>query len=431
MYLIDPYKNTPAVPTLTMEAFVAPANFDPDAQELNIVKAFAAFTDVNKKYIFSVGTSTTTVLPAVTGRSYAYAENGGSYTTIASGTVTWSVGSTKRNVVVIDTASSIIANIPVGGVWCYLWDFEIYNLNSTNNPYLKYIHVFNINKLISLAKEAAFYGCINLTGKVDLRQTCVSDSSFYGTTSAIGNWTFSNCNNIDSINLNGRTYIGYQCFINCYGLKTLMIPETITYLDTKSFNGLVNCDIVLNSIGTAVILNDVFLGCKSFILNIINGVTYINRTYTSLASVLKSVIIPNSVTDTNESIFMGCTLLSSATLSTNILDVNNFLFKNCTSLKNVILSNNLKSINYSTFYGCGSLEEINLPASLTLIQSTAFSGCSALKNIYSFRAVPLSIPNIFTDVNKTTCILHVPVGSLAAYQAAPYWNEFTNIIADL
>lgn len=63
------------------------------------MKAFAAYSNANKKYIFSVGTSASTELPAVTGRSYAYAENGGAYTTIVSGTITWTVGSTKRNAV--------------------------------------------------------------------------------------------------------------------------------------------------------------------------------------------------------------------------------------------------------------------------------------------------------------------------------------------
>jgi len=120
MYFYNAFTKLPAVAPLTMEAFVAPADFDPDAQELNIVKAFAAYSDANKKYIFSVGTSATTVLQAITGRSYAYAENGGSYTTIASGTVTWTSNSTKRNVIVIDYAISIVANIPNSSVWAYI-----------------------------------------------------------------------------------------------------------------------------------------------------------------------------------------------------------------------------------------------------------------------------------------------------------------------
>jgi hypothetical protein len=63
--------NVPEV--LKMEAFVAPVNFDPDAQELNIVKAFSAYQNEAKKYIFSVSSSsTTTVLPVLQNRSYVY-----------------------------------------------------------------------------------------------------------------------------------------------------------------------------------------------------------------------------------------------------------------------------------------------------------------------------------------------------------------------
>ena len=262
MYPINPYMNAPAVVPLTMEAFVAPANFDPDAQELNIVKAFAAYPDANKKYIFSVGTSTTTVLPAVTGRTYAYAENGGAYTTIPSGTVTWTVGSTKRNVVVIDSASSIIASIPVGGVWLYVSD-KCYSITSSNNTSLKHIH----------------------------------------------------CQIRNSI-----TQLGNNAFQNCSGLTgALTIPSSVT------------------TIGT------------------------------------------------------------------------------------------------SAFYACSALTgSLTIPNSVTSIGSDAFRGCSGFTSITVQKISPITLSSSpFIGVNKATCILHVPVGSLAAYQAAPYWNEFTNIIDDL
>ncbi len=69
-------------------AFIAPLDFFPTAQELNIIDVYNNYSDVNKKYIFSVGDSLTTVLPLSTGRTYAYSENGSGYTTISSGTIT-------------------------------------------------------------------------------------------------------------------------------------------------------------------------------------------------------------------------------------------------------------------------------------------------------------------------------------------------------
>jgi hypothetical protein len=45
--------------------------------------------------------------------------------------------------------------------------------------------------------------------------------------------------------------------------------------------------------------------------------------------------------------------------------------------------------------------------------------------------VPVNLSNsmeVFNSVNKSTCSLYVPAGSLAAYQAANQWKDFTHII---
>jgi hypothetical protein len=42
---------------------------------------------------------------------------------------------------------------------------------------------------------------------------------------------------------------------------------------------------------------------------------------------------------------------------------------------------------------------------------------------------PTAWYNAFSGVNKDIPV-HIPVGTLADYQSAPYWNEFTNFIED-
>jgi len=237
MYFYNAFTKLPAVAPLTMEAFVAPADFDPDAQELNIVKAFAAYSDANKKYIFSVGTSATTVLQAITGRSYAYAENGGSYTTIASGTVTWTSNSTKRNVIVIDYAISIVANIPNSSVWAYI-SSNCYSINANNSTTLNYIHLQTLNCL-NLIEDFAFYNCYGLTGNLTIPSSV--------------------------------TTIGYVSFINCSGLiGDLIIPSSVTtianiaFQDCTGFNGNLIIPISVTSIG-----NFAFCNCSKLTGNLI------------------------------------------------------------------------------------------------------------------------------------------------------------------
>jgi hypothetical protein len=329
MYLIGRYKDEHVVPNLTMEAFVAPADFNPDAQELNIVQAFAAYPDVNKKYIFSVGTSAITVLPAETGRSYAYAENGGTYTTIASGTVTWTVGSTKRNVVVIDSASTVIGTNLETAVWLYFSE-NVYGIYAQSCYYLKYIHCIDIDSIISLS-DYCFYNCSNLTGIANLGKYITS--------------------------------LPIAAFGNCSRITSIIIPDSVTSIRDACFTA---CGIY-------------------------------------------GIILPNII-----SLPTGC-------------------FYACGNLAAIVIPDSVTSIGEDCFSVCGKLKSITFPINLTSIGRNAFYMCSNVEVLFSRIVSPdiYMLGNKLDSFNKETCIIHVPVGSLAAYRAVSQWNEFTNIIADL
>lgn len=89
------------------------------------------------------------------------------------------------------------------------------------------------------------------------------------------------------------------------------------------------------------------------------------------------------------------------------------------------------------------LTDITIPASITSIKGNAFKGCSNLKSITIYVVTPINLSaasarsmttrsagsSIFEGVNKKTCILYVPEGSVDLYKAADVWNEFVNIRA--
>lgn len=380
MYRYNPYIFTAPEQPLTMEAFIAPADFDQNAQELNIVQAFAAYTDVNKKYIFSVGTSTITVLPAVTGRIYAYAENGGAYTTIASGAVTWMVGSTKRHVIVIDSTSTINAVVPIGGVWAYLSE-KCYSVNSYDNQSLKYIHCQKLSSLTSFV-DASFRYCSSLSGILHISQQLTSISSF----------VFSGCISIYSISFsNGLLSIARDAFSSCSGLINISLPNSIT------------------SIG-----NNAFSRCTE----------------------LKSITLPNSITSIGNTCFSYCTKLSSFNFPNKIEMIQMGLLLNCTIVQEIIIPNSVTSILDYAFQDCIGLLTVSIPSSVVSMVDATFYRCTNLAIINCYRSTPPTLGTsygavVFYGVNKTACVLHVPVGSLAAYQAAAQWNAFTNIIEDL
>ena len=86
------------------------------------------------------------------------------------------------------------------------------------------------------------------------------------------------------------------------------------------------------------------------------------------------------------------------------------------------------SIGYSAFAFCSSLKSINIPEGVTSIERYTFYGCSGLTTITCESTTPLTISNTtFGNVDKSIP-LYVPQESIATYQAADGWKEFTNIV---
>jgi hypothetical protein len=99
-----------------------------------------------------------------------------------------------------------------------------------------------------------------------------------------------------------------------------------------------------------------------------------------------------------------------------------------TSLVSVVFPSNLNSIGGSAFFRCYGLTSIHLPSGLTSIGDGAFSQCNALAAITNLNPVPITIdPEVFYGVNKSTCVLTVSSASLASYQSAPVWQDFSTI----
>ena len=69
---------------------------------------------------------------------------------------------------------------------------------------------------------------------------------------------------------------------------------------------------------------------------------------------------------------------------------------------------------------------------MTDVSDGEFSGCSNLMEITSLNPVPPTIdPWTFDGVDKASCSLIVPRGSLNDYRLTQYWKEFMNISENL
>ena len=162
------------------------------------------------------------------------------------------------------------------------------------------------------------------------------------------------------------------------------------------------------------------------------GGVLFNKTKTTLvaypAGKGSSYTVPSSVTSIGNTAFQGCTGLTSITLPSSLTSIGNSAFVYCTGLTSITLPSSLTSLGERAFYNCTGLTSITLPSSLTSIGNSAFLDCTGLTEITVEAIVPPAVStNTFYNVSRTIPV-YVPVGSLAAYQSANYWKEFTNII---
>ncbi len=266
--------------------------------------------------------------------------------------------------------------------------FDKNQINLIQYPGGKTVSYYTIPSSVTTIGSSAFEACSGLTS-VTIPSSVTS----------IGSYAFWRCSGLTSISIpSSVTTIGISAFYSCSGLTSVTIPSSVT------------------SIG-----DDAFDSCSG----------------------LTSVTIPSSVTTIGSYAFWGCSGLTSINVETtnqNYSGINGVLFdKNQINLieypggktGSYTIPSSVSSIGSDAFGNCTGLSSVTIPSSVSSIGSYAFEYCSGLTSIYAYSTVPVNISasySVFYNVNNTTCILYVPIGSKSLYQAAYQWKDFTNIV---
>lgn len=180
--------------------------------------------------------------------------------------------------------------------------------------------------------------------------------------------------------------IGENMFINC-NLSSIVMPDNITVIGTGAFKGCVN---------------------------------------------LVSVSIPEKVTNIKSSAFEGCSQLESVVFPQNITELGGLSFKGCKALKTFTFPK-VTSLADEILSGCDALVSVTIPETVTAVGSLVFAGCMKLAEIHVAASLPPDIGwswQPFQNVDKNTCKLFIPAGSLASYNSAKEWGDFTNKIEE-
>ncbi len=323
--------------------------------------------------------------------------------------------------------------------------------------------------------DATFYGCTSLTS-IPIPNSVIT----------IGKNMFCGCSSLSVITIpNNVITINERAFCDCIGLRSVTIPNSVKTIGKYVFSGCINLTSLSVEEGNPIFdsrdncnaiiettSNTLLMGCKGTIIP--TSVTEIGSSAFSGCKELSSIIIPNSVTSIGDNAFNGCCDLTSISIPNSVTFLGGYSFYACQKLESITISNKVSSINTGTFLFCSSLASITIPNSVNVIESSAFSQCglqsvtipnsvtsigdfafsncqnltsitisksvtsigiwafrecSGLTDVYCYaEIVPETDLGAFSISNIANATLHVPAGSVDAYQAAEPWKQFKIIV---
>lgn len=202
----------------------------------------------------------------------------------------------------------------------------------------------------------------------------------------------------------GVSCIGSSAFYKCRILTSVTIPNSVTSISNRAFDGctsLMEFVVSESSKSFSAVEGALFNKEKTMLIRYPLGKT--NTSYEILNSVtsigdwafrdcknLTSVNIPSSVKGIGHSAFSGCTSLTSIEIPDSVTSIGGRAFSDCTGLTNVTIPNSVATIDHNTFNGCKGLVSVKIPDSVTSIGDSAFQDCKELMGII--------IPNSVTSI---------------------------------
>ena len=207
-------------------------------------------------------------------------------------------------------------------------------------------------------------------------------------------------------------WIGYAVFLDCIGITSIVIPDSVISIDSSAFGGCTSLTeitvspdnknyssvdgVLFNKDGSELIVYP--KGNRRSTYTVPDGVTSISGSAFPGCTSLTEIVIPDSVTSIGVFAFSGCTSLSKVDLPKTLTTIEAGTFRDCTSLKEIVIPDSVTEIRSNwgydgcdgAFSGCTSLSKVDLPKTLTTIEAGTFRDCTSLKEI----VIPDSVTEI-------------------------------------
>ncbi len=266
------------------------------------------------------------------------------------------------------------------------------------------------NSVTSIGYDV-FRDCSNLTAITWNAKDYTAGAPFSSIASQITSFTFSEeltsipaslCQNMSKLTTitipESVTSIGFDAFRYCSSLSSITIPNSVTWVGDGAFLGTGLTEPVYNA--------HVF--------------AYMPTSYSG------AYTIPAGIHSIAPAAFAHCENLTSIVIPNDVKYLGNGAFQDCYQLQSVTLSDSLTEISYAVFANCGSLKSIIIPSQVKSIWGRAFYDCN-LQKITCLAKEPPTIE--YNSFDSYSTPLYVRGESIAAYQNALYWSNFTHIYA--
>ncbi len=189
---------------------------------------------------------------------------------------------------------------------------------------------------------------------------------------------------------------------------TIMIPANVTY-NEKSYK-------------VTAIANKAFYNCANITEVIIPDVVSSIGAYAFYGcKKMTTITIPEGVTAISNYSFQGCAALSTVNLPSTIKTIGSYAFNSCKALRTIDLPDALTTIKDHSFES-SALRTLVIPANVTVIQTYAFNANYSLSKVISRVQKPFSFGALAFFNMSSSCGLHVPAGTKAAY-ISKGWNS--------
>jgi len=214
----------------------------------------------------------------------------------------------------------------------------------------------------------------------------------------------------------GLEIIGYSAFMRAENMGELTLPEGLETIVSSAFYSTGITKIT----GPTTLLN---IGYDCFRGDGFAGSTLETVDFSACTNLLKI----------EGSAFYDCHYLVNVYLPEGLRIIGDASFQNCYSIQEITIPHSVETIEVNAFWMFSELyehemEKVILGSGLQQIQENAFGECTHIELIESWNPVPPSLASDgFEAAINNSCVVRVPEGSLAAYEAANRWQDFQNI----